>query len=148
MTITISGNPFHLIDEGRGTPIVFLHGFPLSHAMWKRQRAEFSATHRVIIPDLRGFGQSTAKTQAASLADHADDVATLLDRLEIHEPVVLCGLSMGGYIAFRFLEKHSRRLRGLILCDTKSAADSPEAAQNRRALADKVLKEGSQVAAE
>ncbi len=146
--LDIAGNRFHVIHEGDGPPIVFLHGFPLDHTMWNHQRAEFKSGHRVIIPDLRGFGQSKATTQAASLADHADDVAQILDRLHIKEPVTLCGLSMGGYIAFRFLEKYPARIAKLILCDTKSAADSPEAAQNRLTTAEKVLKEGSKVVAD
>lgn len=145
MSINIGGCQFHVIDEGKGTPVLFLHGFPLSHAMWKHQRAEFNATQRVIIPDLRGFGQSTAATPAKSLADFAEDLAAMLDQLQIKEPIVLCGLSMGGYIAFRFLEKYAPRIRGLILCDTKATADTAEAAQNRRAMADKVLQLGSQV---
>lgn len=144
--LRMPGGQFHVIDEGQGTPVVFVHGFPLSHAMWKHQRTEFSSTHRVIIPDLRGFGQSSATSQVTSLSDHADDLAQLLDQLQIREPIVFCGLSMGGYIAFRFLEKYAARLRGLILCDTKPAPDAPEAAQNRRNMAEKVLKEGSQVA--
>ena len=72
----------------------------------------------------------------------ADDLAALLDGLGIGEPVVVCGLSMGGYIAFQFWRKHAARLRGLILCDTRANADSPDAAAARRAMADRVLCEG------
>lgn len=148
-TMEIAGNHFQVIDEGTGTPILFVHGFPLSSAMWKFQQAEFRTTHRVILPDLRGFGQSTTTGQeATSLAMHADDLAAILDRLSIKEPVILCGLSMGGYIAFRFWQQHARRLRALILCDTKAAADTEEAAKNRLAMADKVLNEGAQIAAD
>jgi 3-oxoadipate enol-lactonase len=146
--LEIAGNKFHVIHEGDGSPLVFLHGFPLSHVMWKHQRAEFKSTHQVIIPDLRGFGKSTAATDVASLDDFADDVAQILDRLHVSQPVILCGLSMGGYVAFRFVERHGARLRGLILCDTKAAADSPEAAQNRRAMAEKVLTDGPRIAVE
>lgn len=146
--LEISGNKFHVVNEGDGLPLVFLHGFPLSHVMWKHQRAEFKSTHRVIIPDLRGFGKSIAANDVASLDDFADDVAQILDRLHVGEPVVLCGLSMGGYIAFRFVERHAERLRGLILCDTKAVADSPEAAQNRRDMAEKVLTDGPRIAVE
>jgi len=144
-TLQINGNPFHLIDEGDRTPLVLIHGFPLDHSMWRQQRAEFASTHRVIIPDLRGFGQSAPATDVISLQDHADDLNALLDQIGVSEPVVLCGLSMGGYIAFRFWEKYSNRVRALILCDTKAAADSTEAAQGRIATADKVLQQGAQV---
>jgi pimeloyl-ACP methyl ester carboxylesterase len=147
-TLDIAGNRFHLIDEGDQTPLVFLHGFPLDHTMWKQQRAAFQATHRVIIPDLRGFGQSTAAVDAISLADHADDLNAMLDQLGVHEPIVLCALSMGGYIAFRFWEKHAGRVQKLILCDTKSAADSTEAAKGRIDLAEKVMQRGAEVMAD
>jgi 3-oxoadipate enol-lactonase len=146
--LEIAGNRFHLIHEGDGPPFVMLHGFPLDHTMWKHQRAEFKSSHRVIIPDLRGFGQSRAAVQVSSLADHADDVASILDRLHVKQPVILCGLSMGGYIAFRFLEKYRDRVGRLILCDTKAAADTPEAVQNRLATAEKVLKEGAKIMAD
>lgn len=147
--VEIAGNRFAVIDEGTGTPIVFVHGFPLSSAMWKHQLAEFQTTHRVIIPDLRGFGESTTSGQeATSLAMHADDLAALLDRLVVTEPIVLCGLSMGGYVAFRFWQQHAKRVRALILCDTKATADTEEAAKNRLAMADRVIHEGSQIAAD
>ena len=72
----------------------------------------------------------------------ADDLAGLLDTMGIQEPVVFCGLSMGGYIAWEFWRRHRPRLAGLILCNTRAAADSPEAAANRRLMADRVLREG------
>ncbi len=146
--VDIGGTKFHVIHEGDGTPFVFLHGFPLSHVMWKHQRTEFRSTHQVVIPDLRGFGKTVAAADAVALADHADDIAQLLDRLQIKEPVILCGLSMGGYVAFRFAEKYPARLRRLILCDTKSSADSPEAARTRLALAEKVLTDGPRIIVE
>ena len=73
---------------------------------------------------------------------YADDLAGLLDGLAIREPVVLCGLSMGGYIAFQFWRRYAARLRGLILCDTRAAADTPEAAAARHGMAERVLREG------
>ena len=72
----------------------------------------------------------------------ADDLAALLDALGIGEPIVLCGLSMGGYVAFQFCRKYAARLRGLVLCDTRAAADTPEVAAGRLAMADRVLREG------
>jgi 3-oxoadipate enol-lactonase len=72
----------------------------------------------------------------------ADDLAGMLDALRIDEPIVYCGLSMGGYIAFQFWRKYAARLRGLILCDTRAAADATAAAAARRIMADRVLAEG------
>jgi pimeloyl-ACP methyl ester carboxylesterase len=76
------------------------------------------------------------------MADFADDLVALLDALQISEPVVFCGLSMGGYVAFQFWRKHADRLRAMILCDTRAVADTPEAAAARAAMADRVLREG------
>ena len=73
----------------------------------------------------------------------ADDLAALLDGLAIREPVVLCGLSMGGYVALQFWKKYADRLRGLILCNTRANADSPETAANRLAVADRLTHEGT-----
>lgn len=146
--VDIGSNKFHVVHEGTGTPLVFLHGFPLSHVMWKHQQAEFKTTHQVVVPDLRGFGKSVTSTDITSLEEHADDLVQILDQMNITEPVILCGLSMGGYVAFRFAAKYPERLRGLILCDTKAVPDTPEAAQNRLALADRVLTEGPRVIVE
>jgi pimeloyl-ACP methyl ester carboxylesterase len=72
----------------------------------------------------------------------ADDLAALLDALQVQQPIALGGLSMGGYIAFEFWRKYAARVRGLILCDTRAAADSAEAAAGRREMAERVLREG------
>jgi pimeloyl-ACP methyl ester carboxylesterase len=99
---------------------------------------------RILAPDLRGFGRSRpAGDNKVTMEQFADDLAALLDGLAISEPIVLCGLSMGGYIAFQFWRKYAARLRGLILCDTRATADPPEAAAGRRDAAARVLREGS-----
>jgi pimeloyl-ACP methyl ester carboxylesterase len=109
-------------------------------------------SNRVIAPDLRGFGRSRAldapvadgpaADDKVTMEQFADDLAGLLDGLGITEPVVLCGLSMGGYIAFQFWRKYANRLRGLILCDTRATADTTEVAAGRRSMAERVLREG------
>jgi 3-oxoadipate enol-lactonase len=142
-TLAVNGIRLNVIDEGDGPPLVFLHGFPLDHSMWEGQRREFRNTHRVIIPDLRGLGRSEVSPVPVTMDLFADDVAALLDALGINEPVILCGLSMGGCIAFAFVRRHALRLRGLILCDCRAVADTAEMVANRRKLADKVLTEGS-----
>src|SRR6202008_1566308 len=112
------------------------HGFPLDHSMWKHQIDEFAKSHLVIAPDLRGFGKSTATSGETSMRQFADDLAAMLDALQITEPVVYCGLSMGGSIGWQFVQQQRRRLRGLIVCDARAAADTPEAAKGRAALAE------------
>lgn len=137
-----------VLAEGKGPPIVFLHGFPLDHSMWESQIDSFASSYRVIAPDLRGFGGSSLPTNepekaVSTMAEMADDLVQNLEFLEIQEPIVLCGLSMGGYVAFEFWRRHRTRLAGLILCDTRAAADTPEAAQGRLDTAAKVLAAGN-----
>ncbi len=132
-----------VIDRGAGMPLVLVHGFPLDHSMWNPQIEVLSRQWRVIAPDLRGFGGSTATHGTATMEQMADDLAALLDALQVTEPVVLVGLSMGGYVAFQFRRRHRDRLRGLVLCDTRAVADTPEAADGRHKLAKKTLAEGT-----
>jgi pimeloyl-ACP methyl ester carboxylesterase len=135
-------------DTPARPPILFVHGFPLDHTMWQSQFDAFSPNFRVIAPDLRGFGKSTVTDGVVSMRQMADDLAALLDVLAIRRPVVLCGLSMGGYVAFEFLRTYGPRVRALILCDTRSAADTPEAAANRHKTAEVALSHGASPVAE
>lgn len=138
----------NVAQAGEGPPVLFVHGFPLDHQMWQGQLSGLAGSHRLIAPDLRGFGKSSATPGAVSMAQYADDLAALLDALDIREPVTFCGLSMGGYIAWQFAQKHRNRLARLVLCDTRAVADSEEAAGGRRKNAEKVLNEGPAFLAE
>ncbi len=146
--IDIPGATLSVADVGQGTPILCVHGFPLDHTMWRQQLAELSRGHRCIAPDLRGFGQSSVTAGKVSMEQFADDLAALLDALGITEPVVLCGLSMGGYIAWEFVRRHAARLRALILCDTRAVPDSPDAVANRLKLAEDVVRLGPELVAD
>ena len=141
-TIEVSGVRFRVVDEGTGPVILFVHGFPLDHSMWSAQIEEFSKTNRVIAPDLRGFGGTDGALYAVSMEQYADDLAGLLEALQADQPITFCGLSMGGYIGWQFAQRHSSWLGRLILCDTRSVADSAEAASNRLKMAEIVMKEG------
>jgi pimeloyl-ACP methyl ester carboxylesterase len=147
-TVHVNGVDLRVLVQGEGSPLVFVHGFPLDHSMWRWQLGQFTRTHRVIAPDLRGFGESDVTEGRVTMEQFADDLAAMLDELHVTEPIVLCGLSMGGYIAFEFVRKHPWRLAGLILCDTRAGADSAEARQQRLATADRVLSEGPSVIAD
>jgi pimeloyl-ACP methyl ester carboxylesterase len=127
-----------LREAGAGRPLVLLHAFPLSAAMWLDQREGLADGCRVITPDLRGFGGSPLGADEPDLAEMADDVAALIDRLG-YDRVVLGGLSMGGYVAMAFVRQHPQRLAGLVLADTKAGADTPAAAANRERIAAAVL---------
>lgn len=144
----VNGVGLTTVDRGNGMPIVLVHGFPLNHTMWNAQIDALASRYRVLAPDLRGFGASGVTDGTVSMDQMADDLAGLLEASGIQEPAVVCGLSMGGYIALRFWLRHRARLRALILCDARSAADAPEAAANRLTLADRVLREGPAPAAQ
>jgi pimeloyl-ACP methyl ester carboxylesterase len=122
-------------EAGAGLPVVLLHAFPLSSAMWLEQRNGLAEVCRVITPDLRGFGGSQLGDDEPSLDHMADDVARLLDTLSL-DSVVLGGLSMGGYVAMAFARRHGSRLQGLLLADTKASADPPAVRDNRHRIAD------------
>jgi pimeloyl-ACP methyl ester carboxylesterase len=125
------------------TTVLFIHGFPLDHSMWRHQLAALSRW-RCIAPDLPGAGMSPAhdSRDGYSMAAYAADLMRLLDDHRIDQ-VVVCGLSMGGYIAFELLRQFPKRVRAAILCNTKAAADTPEAKQGRDVMAAKAQKEGA-----
>lgn len=135
------------LDEGQGTPILLVHGFPLDHTMWEPQIAALAERYRVIAPDLRGFGQSSLgqidPSRGVSMEQYADDLADLLDALGITAPIVLVGLSMGGYIAWQFARNYPERLRALVQLDTRAIADNDEARAGRLKMADSVAEWGS-----
>jgi pimeloyl-ACP methyl ester carboxylesterase len=132
----------HVRETGEGLPVVLLHAFPLSSAMWLEQRNDLADMCRVITPDLRGFGGSQLGFDEPSLDFMADDVAALLDRLDLSE-VVLGGLSMGGYVAMALLRRHPGRVSALVLADTKAGADPETARDKRLRIADTLVKDDS-----
>jgi 3-oxoadipate enol-lactonase len=132
---------------GAAPPIVLLHGFPLDSRVWAAQRDALSAGgRRVITPDLRGFGRSPS-ADAFTMESIADDVHALLADLGAL-PMVLGGLSMGGYAALAYAKKHPADLKGLLLIDTRAEADTPEAREARQKMIDAVRQRGSVAAAE
>ncbi|RVX47878.1 pimeloyl-ACP methyl ester carboxylesterase [Nonomuraea polychroma] len=131
-------------SAGTGLPVVLLHAFPLSSAMWLAQREGLAKVCRVITPDLRGFGGSRLGEDDPSLDLMADDVVRLLDEEGIDRAVV-GGLSMGGYVTMAFCRRHPDRLLGAILADTKAGPDPAPARENRERIAQAVLSDGSDV---
>jgi 3-oxoadipate enol-lactonase len=127
--------------------VLLIHGFPLDHAMWRHQLDALSRWE-CVAPDLRGAGGMVppANPEEYSMAAYAADLVALLDKKSI-ETVVLCGLSMGGYIAFELLRQIPARVRAAILCNTKSAADSAEAKRGRDGLAAKARDQGTRAIA-
>jgi pimeloyl-ACP methyl ester carboxylesterase len=124
-----------------GIPVVLLHAFPVTSAMYDAVATQLAEQHHVITPDFRGFGGSVLGDGEPSLDVMADDVAALLGRLDL-DRVVLAGLSMGGYVAMAMLRRHPQRIGAVVLMDTKAAADAPQARENRERMARAVLDEG------
>jgi pimeloyl-ACP methyl ester carboxylesterase len=115
-------------DEGSGFPIVWIHGFPLSSAIFEPQTS--IAGFRHIRPDLPGFGQTPSNGTDASMESYARDVIAMLDEKKI-ERAVIAGLSMGGYIAMQLLRGAPERVAALLLIDTRETPDSDEARAGR-----------------
>ncbi len=128
-------------------PVIFIHGFPLDKSMWSSQRDALRNKFRVITYDIRGYGTSEAGTEPFSMDQYAEDLLQLMNALEL-DKVVLCGLSMGGYIALKAMEKFSERIVGLILCDTQCAADTTEAKKNRFKTIDMIQSNGLELYAD
>jgi 3-oxoadipate enol-lactonase len=136
-------------DEGtiEDHAIVFIHGFPLNKSMWNKQIEEFKINQRVIAYDIRGFGNSEAGDVEFSIELFTNDLIDLLDELTI-ENCILCGFSMGGYIALNAVSKFPDRFTALILCDTNCAADSQETKENRMKTINKIQSDGMENYAE
>jgi pimeloyl-ACP methyl ester carboxylesterase len=119
-------------DIGSGLPVIFLHAFPLNRTMWDPQVSALVGECRCIPIDMRGFGDSAA-SPPYSIDQYADDVAAVLDTLQI-ERAVIVGLSLGGYVAFALWRRHRHRVRALVFADTRAAADAPDNVARRREL--------------
>jgi pimeloyl-ACP methyl ester carboxylesterase len=144
----INGITMGYDDNGSGPPLLLIHGFPLCRRMWHPQiRALVSGGFRVITPDLRGFGESDSPEGPYSMELFADDMAALLDHLDVAEAVI-GGMSMGGYILFSLLERHRSRVRAACFITTRAGADDEAGKERRLALAREVMKFGPQVAAD
>ncbi|HJU73410.1 MAG TPA: alpha/beta fold hydrolase [Gemmatimonadaceae bacterium] len=135
-------------EAGRGNDlaVLFLHGFPHDRTLWSSQLAALGSHVRCIAPDLRGFGESSV-SPPYSMDQYADDVAAFMDSLGLNDAVI-CGLSMGGYIALAMWRRHKKRIRALILADTKATADNDEARDKRRTMAQLARDRGSAAVAD
>jgi 3-oxoadipate enol-lactonase len=130
-------------EAGSGAPLVLLHAFPLNARMWEPQLTALPAGWRGVAPDLRGFGRSArGATPARHIGDHASDVLALVDALGAG-PVVLAGVSMGGYIAFECWRRRPSAIRGLVLADTRAEADSDDARARRLTMQGLASREGT-----
>lgn len=132
LRVSAAGSSLAVEVRGAGAPILFVHGFPFDHTMWRNQLAVLSGWQR-IAPDLRGTGDSRVPADGYSVARYADDLVQVLDAVGVDRAVV-CGLSLGGYILFELLRRHAGRVRAAVFCNTKAEADSPDAQRGRDAM--------------
>jgi pimeloyl-ACP methyl ester carboxylesterase len=134
-------------DSGSGVPLLLLHAFPLSGAMFEAQVAALSGQGRLVVPDQRGFGKSALGEGPSTMGGLAEDALALLDHLGIAQAVV-GGVSMGGYVALALLRQDPGRVRGLVLADSQVGADDEAARAAREMLAQEVLLGGMDVLVE
>lgn len=127
--------------QNNNLPVVFIHGFPFSKAMWKPQIDGLKDNFHVVTYDVRGHGESAIGDGQYTIEYFVDDLIALMDHLKLLS-VVVVGLSMGGYIALRATERHPERFRGLVLCDTRSEADGNEGKIKRSQQAKAVKSDG------
>jgi pimeloyl-ACP methyl ester carboxylesterase/acyl-CoA thioesterase FadM len=125
---------------GDGPAVLFVHGFPLDRTMWRPLTAALTGWRR-IAPDLRGMGQSEGPDGGYQLTVYADDLAALLDALHV-ERAVVCGLSMGGYVAFELLRRHPGRISALILMSTRATPDDADGRATRETMIARVRRDG------
>jgi 3-oxoadipate enol-lactonase len=128
---------------GDGSPVFLLHPFPVDHEFWLPVAERLATRYRVVMPDLRGHGDSGIGEGPATMEKHAADIAGVMDHAEIGR-APLVGVSIGGYALFEFWRKYRGRVTALGLCNTKAGADGPEARAGRLQAAKDVLERGTE----
>lgn len=128
---------------GSGAPVVLLHPFPAHHQFWLPAAQALTSRYQLILPDLRGHGESSVGDGPATMEKHAADIVNILDHAEIGR-VPLVGVSIGGYVLFEFWRRYRGRVAALALLNTKAPPDSPEAKAARLQAAADVLERGTE----
>jgi pimeloyl-ACP methyl ester carboxylesterase len=139
--IIVNGIQLAYTRRGKGTPLVLIHGFPLDHHLWDEVMPLLEDRFHLILPDLRGFGESGTVDSFYAMEDYASDLAGLLDHLGIQQAAI-AGHSMGGYVALAFVRLFPERVRGLALVASQVLADSEERKQARYKSAAEVAEHG------
>ena len=129
--------------SGDGPPVVLLHPFPVHHEFWLPITPFLSSRFRLIMPDLRGHGESDLGDGPATMQKHAEDIAKVMTAVEVDRAPIV-GVSIGGYVIFEFWRRYRQRASALILCNTKAAADTTEARNGRLEVARDVLDRGTE----
>jgi pimeloyl-ACP methyl ester carboxylesterase len=128
---------------GAGPPVVLLHPFPVNHEFWLPVTKHLASRYRLIMPDLRGHGESGLGVGPATMKEHAADIAHVMTDAGVDRATII-GVSIGGYLIFEFWRRFRDRVSGLVLCNTKAPADAAEARATRLKAADEVLQNGTE----
>ena len=128
---------------GEGPPVILLHPFPANHELWLPVAETVAPRYRLVLPDLRGHGDSAAGDGPATMEKHAADVARVMDDADVGR-VPLIGVSIGGYVLFEFWRRYRGRVAALGLFNTKAPADSAEVRAGRLQAANDVLERGTE----
>jgi 3-oxoadipate enol-lactonase len=128
----ILDNGFLAYDQsGKGIPLLFIHGYPLSRKIWLPQVTNLTGNASLVSVDLRGHGESYPFDGSYSMELLAEDCKRLLDEVNVTTPALICGLSMGGYVTLTLYRKYPLLFAGMILTSTRAGGDSPEGKANR-----------------
>jgi pimeloyl-ACP methyl ester carboxylesterase len=130
-------------ELGAGPAVVLLHPFPANHEFWLPVAEALSTRYRMVLPDLRGHGDSGLGEGPTTMEKHAADIARVMDDADVGR-APLVGVSIGGYALFEFWRRHRGRVAALGLCNTKAPADSAEARSGRLQAANEVLERGAE----
>ena len=139
--IDVNGIKLAYERRGTGTSLVLLHGYPLDHHLWDVISPLLEDSFDLILPDLRGFGESATLETPYTMEDYASDLAGLLDNLGIQKTAIV-GHSMGGYVSLAFARLFSERLAGFALVSSQAPADPPDRKEGRYKSAADVAKNG------
>lgn len=137
----INGVSVFLEGDSNEQPILLIHGFPYEHSMWKAQIEEFNKKYFCISYDIRGLGESPPGDGQFTMESFVDDLEMIISELSL-DKTVLCGLSMGGYISLRALERMPEKFSAAILCDTRAEADDNEGKLKRASAIKRINTEG------
>jgi 3-oxoadipate enol-lactonase len=129
--------------SGDGLPVVLLHPFPANHELWLPAAEALTSRYRLILPDLRGHGESEVGEGPATMEKHAADIARVMDEAKVGR-APLIGVSIGGYVIFEFWRRYAARVAALVLCNTKAQADSEDGRAGRLQSAADVLARGTE----
>lgn len=143
----INGIRLAYVRRGTGSPLVLIHGYPLDHTIWEEVIPVLERDFDLILPDMRGFGESTTLQSQYSIDDIALDISGLLDHLDLPKTAI-AGHSMGGYVALAFARLFPEKITGLGLISSQAVADPPDRKEGRYKTAADVAEKGVSIVAE